>query len=259
MSGLEGKRVLITRPRAQSAAVIERLNQLGAVPVVFPPIEIAPLEDFSLLDQAIRALPSYHWVIFTSVNGVTAFWERLEMLGRGSDSFSGVHVAAIGPATAQALRNRGIRPDFVPEEYVAEAIVPGLGDLHGKAILLPRAEIARKALTAELESRGAIADEIPVYRTLPARPDPQTLQELRNGVDFATFTSSSTVRNFMEFFGDSACERLEGAAVACIGPITAETARASGLRVDIVASEYTIDGLVDALVRYCQSQEGKQA
>jgi uroporphyrinogen III methyltransferase / synthase len=252
VSGLAGKRVLITRPRAQSTAVVERLMSLGAAPVIFPTIEIAPLADFSHLDRAIGGLNAYRWVIFTSANGVEAFWQRLAALGRGAEAFRGVQVAAIGPATARALAERGVRPDFVPAEYVAEAILPGLGEVRGQAILLPRAEIARKALAEALAERGAAPEEIPVYRTLPAKLDPQRLAELEAGVDFATFTSSSTVRNFVEMLGSAAGERLKGAVVACIGPITAQTAREHGLTVEIVAAEYTADGLVDALLDYCQ-------
>lgn len=248
MNKLTGKRVLITRPRAQAAALMDRLTVLGAVPVVFPTIEISALEDTSLIDQAINRLNTYQWVIFTSVNGVSAFWQRLTALGKESSAFAGVQVAAIGPATAQALMEKGVQPAFVPDEYVAEAILPGLGDVRGQRVLLPTAEIARKALVDALQNHGALPEEIAIYQTLPAHPDSQALAELEKGVDIATFTSSSAVQNFFALSGERASELLKGVVIACIGPITAETAQKLGLVVDIVPEDYTVDGLVEALL-----------
>ena len=248
MSELTGKRILVTRPRAQASALIELLASLGAQPVVFPTIEIAPPEDQAVLDRAITDLHHYTWVIFTSINGVSAFWKRMAELGRGSQDFRGVQVAAIGPATAQALRERGVEPRFVPAEYVAEAILPGLGDVRGQRILLPRADIARKVLFDALVEQGALPDEIAVYRTIAPVPDPKALADLEQGIDIATFTSASTVRNFYQILGDRAADRLRGAVIACIGPITARTAQNLGLRVDITAGDYTVDGLVTALL-----------
>jgi uroporphyrinogen III methyltransferase / synthase len=249
-SALAGKRVLVTRPRAQAAALIEKLSTLGAVPVIFPTIEISTAEDPALLDQAIAELASYHWVIFTSVNGVSAFWQRLSALGKDNQAFRGIRVAAIGPATAQALRERGVEPSFVPGEYVAEAILPGLGEVKGQRILLPRADIARKALVDELSRQGAIPEEIAAYRTVPAKPDPQALRELEQGIDIATFTSSSTVRNYLKILGERAIPLLKDAIIACIGPITADEVRKQGLKVDIVAEDYTADGLVEAIIKF---------
>lgn len=250
MSGLAGKRILVTRPRAQAEAFLARLESLGAQPVVFPTIEISAPQDSSLLEQAIARLGSYHWIIFTSVNGVAAFWNQLVAAGKDRAALDGIQVAAIGPATAQALCERGVEPGFVPEEYVAEAILPGLGDVRGQRILLPRADIARKALVKALAAQGAFPEEIAVYRTLPAQPDPLALAELEKGIDYATFTSSSTVRNFFELLGERAAGLLQGVVIACIGPITAETARACGLTVGITAHTYTAEGLVDALLEY---------
>jgi uroporphyrinogen III methyltransferase/synthase len=249
MSVLTGKRILVTRPRAQAAAFIESLIRLGAQPVIFPTIEIAGPENEAALDRAILGLRGYRWVIFTSVNGVASFWKRLGELGLSNENFTGVQVAAIGPATAEALRERGIEPDFIPGEYVAEAIVPGLGEVQGQRILLPRADIARKALVDALVQHGALPDEIAVYRTVVPQANPQAMRDLEQGVDIATFTSSSTVRNFYQMLGEErASELLRGAVIACIGPVTARTAQALGLRVDIVADEYTVDGLVKALL-----------
>ena len=247
---LAGKRVLVTRPRSQAAALIERLAGMGAVPIVFPTIEITVPEDTALLDQAIADLHSYAWVIFTSVNGVSTFWQRLKTLGKDSQAIKGTRVAAIGPATAQALRERGVQPDFVPSEYVAEAILPGLGDVSGQHILLPRADIARKALVNELKRKGAIPEEIAAYRTLPPQPDAEALRELEHGVDVATFTSASTVRNLIDLLGGRAAQILKDAVIACIGPVTSDEARKQGLNVHIVAEVYTVDGLVDALLKH---------
>ena len=251
MTSLAGKRILITRPRAQAADLFDRLAALSAEPILFPTIEIAPLDDYTALEQAIARLETYHWVIFTSVNGVAAVWQRLTGAGKNERTFDGIKVAAIGPATAQALEKRGIRAEFIPEEYVAERILDGMGDVNGQQILLPRADMAREALVVELEQRGAIVHEIAVYRTLPAAPDPRGLAELRRGVDVITFTSSSTVRNFVALAGRGTF----GAIVACIGPITAQTAREAGLPVDVIADEYTMDGLVAALTDYFSRPE----
>ncbi|MCL5275132.1 MAG: uroporphyrinogen-III synthase [Chloroflexi bacterium] len=246
--GLQGRRVIVTRAKAQAGSLCDLLASLGAHPILFPTIEIAPLDDPAPLDRAINALDLYDWVIFTSVNGVIAFMQRLKALGRNPAHLS---AAAIGPATAQALMEAGIAPRFVPSAYVAEAIAAEIGDVRGKRILLPRAELAREALAVELARRGALVDEIASYRTLLAEADPQAMQELQRGVDAILFTSSSTVRNFVELAGRD----VGNAAVACIGPITAQTARDLGLRVDVVADEYTTGGLVQALAGYFQARE----
>ena len=151
MASLSGKRVLITRPRDQAEELCRQLESLGARPVLFPTIQIAPPADPAPLDRAIASLAGYQWVIFTSANGVRAFWERLAAAGRDSRVFGpGIRVAAIGPATARALEDRGVQPQFIPEEYVAEAIAAGIGNVSGQRILLPRADIARKALAEAL-------------------------------------------------------------------------------------------------------------
>jgi uroporphyrinogen-III synthase len=169
-----------------------------------------------------------------------------------------LRVAAIGPATASALQAHDVTITLIPDEYVAEAIIESIGPVQGQRILLPRADIAREALAVELQQRGAIVDEIAAYRTLPAQPDPDGLRELQRGVDVITFTSSSTVRNFIALVGQESIPRDSiprdsippQAIVACIGPITANTARELGLRVDVTAAEYTMDGLVAALVQH---------
>jgi len=249
---LRGKRILVTRPRAQAADLCNKLAAQGAEPILFPTIEIAPLDDYTALDRAVAALNNYHWIIFTSVNGVAAFWSRSDLTGL--KDLSGLcHVAAIGPATARALEKRGVRAHFIPDEYVAEAIVDGLADVRGQWILLPRADIAREVLAVELANRGAVVHEIAAYRTLPAAPDPEGLCELRRGVDAITFASASAARNFValtQYPSHPSHPFHLLTKIACIGPITAQTAREVGLPVDVMACDYTMDGLVAALLDY---------
>jgi uroporphyrinogen-III synthase len=243
------KQILITRPQSQADGFASSLLEAGFEPIFFPVIEIRPVEDTAAIDRALKKLACYDWVVFTSVNGVEVFWARLEALEIRNFP-TDVQVAAIGPKTAEALRNRGVKPAFVPSEYVAEAILPGLGDLNGRWILLPRAEIARKALPEAIFKAGGVAQEISVYRTLPVRPEPQGLEALRLGVDVITFTSPSTVHNFFEIAREAGLDPLNlpgHPLVACIGPITASAASQEGLAVDMVADEYTTEGLVEVL------------
>ncbi len=248
---LFGQRVLVTRTRQQASALSARLRALGAEAVELPTIRIAPPEDWAPLDAAIAELPGYDWIIFTSVNGVGYFWERLEAAGLDARTLHGVRLAAIGPATAAELAAHGLRADHVPDEYVAEAVAAGLGDVGGQRVLLPRADIARPALARLLREGSADVVEIAAYRTLRPEADPGELGDLLARVTVATFTSSSTARNLAAMARDAGLDlprALAGATVACIGPITANTARELGLAVDVVADEYTIDGLVEAIL-----------
>ncbi|HSM59051.1 MAG TPA: hydroxymethylbilane synthase [Candidatus Sulfomarinibacteraceae bacterium] len=248
---LQGLRVVVTRARPQAPELADRLRALGAEPVLVPTIRIAPVADTTELDQAINSLSDYDWVIFTSVNGVSIFWERIEALGKGKAIFEDVRVSAIGPATGQALAEAGVEPDFVPDEFVAERIAEGLGDVEGLTILLPRAELARATLADMLVEQGARVEEIATYRTLPALISEDELAQLED-VDLVTFTSSSTVRNFVDLVGGpkEVRRRVADAHVACIGPITAGTAAELEMPADIVAETYTMDGLVDAIRTY---------
>jgi uroporphyrinogen-III synthase len=243
------KRILITRPQSQAAGFAARLSSLGFEPVFFPVIEIRPVEDTAALDGALRKLGCYDWIVFTSVNGVEIVWRRLEDLAI-KDFPPDMRIAAIGPKTAEALSKRGVIPAFVPTEYVAEAILPGLGDLHGRWVLLPRAEIARKALPEAITAAGGVAHEIAIYQTLPPQIDPKGLDALRQGVEVITFTSPSTVNHFIQIAQDAGLDPLNlpgPPRVACIGPITASAASAAGLAVDMVASVYTTEGLVEMI------------
>lgn len=250
---LHGKRVLVTRPPHQAGAFSDKLRALGAEPVEFPTIGIAPAEDTAPLDQAIAEIESYDWVIFTSTNAVAPFWERLTEAGKDARALAGVRIGAIGPRTAAELKTIGLLADFMPDTYVAEAVVEQIGDVAGQRILLPRSHIARAALVEGLAAKGAIVNEVEAYRTVAGDPSDQAWQRLRDGrIDIATFTASSTVRNFVGLFnGDAAGAILRDALVACIGPITADTAQEYGIHVDIVAEEHTIDGLLAAIVAAC--------
>ncbi|MEW5719617.1 MAG: uroporphyrinogen-III synthase, partial [Chloroflexota bacterium] len=233
----------------QASELSRRLAELGAEPIEFPVIEILPLADYAPLDAALAR--TYDWIIFTSVNGVASVWERFAALGRDARALANTRLAAIGPATAAELTRRGLRADFVPREYVAEAIVEQIGDVAGRHILLPRADIAREALAHGLRARGAIVDEVAAYRTVTTDASDPRAQHIRariehGDIDAITFTSSSTARGFVKAI-QPPIANLQ-ALVGCIGPVTAQTARDLGLRVDAIAKEYTIEGLVNALV-----------
>lgn len=242
------KRILITRPRAQADDFAEKLQAAGFEPIFFPVIEIRPIEKNVELEQALANLNNYDWIVFTSVNAVEVVFNN-PSLEKGDEGL-GVRVAAIGPKTAEALQARGMTPDFVPDEYVAESILPGLGDVHGKWILLPRAEIARKALPEAIAEAGGIPHEIAVYQTLPAQPDPEGLAALKSGVDIVTLTSPSTVQNFTAIAQQNGLDSLHlpgNPLFACIGPITEQAAREEGLSNLVVAREYTTEGLIEVI------------
>jgi uroporphyrinogen III methyltransferase/synthase len=250
---LFGQHVLVTRTRQQASALSNRLRGLGAEVIELPTIRIAPPENWAPLDRAIASCERYDWVILTSVNGVRFFWERLAHAGLDARSLAGVKLAAIGPATAGELKVHGLRPDYVPGEYVAEAVAAGLGDVRGQRMLLPRADIARPALADLLCEGGAEVVEVVAYRTLRPTVGSGELGDLLAPVTVATFTSSSTVRNLAAMAQDAGLDlphALEKATIACIGPITAQTAQELGLPVHVVAKEYTIDGLVQTLIHY---------
>ena len=247
---LQGKRVLVTRAQTQAHGLEARLQALGAVPLAFPTIHITPPADgYAALDAALHELPSFNWVVFTSVNGVDHVWRRLAALGLDATVFRGLQLAAIGPATEAELKVRNLRNVVVPKRFVAEALLEVIPSPADQRFLLPRAALARDTLRTGLQQVGAKVVEVSAYDTVLPSPSPVTLAELDAGVDVLTFTASSTVRNFVAQLGQARARALaDRAKVAAIGPITAETARNLGLRVDIVATEYTISGLVTALV-----------
>ncbi|MBI2859935.1 MAG: uroporphyrinogen-III C-methyltransferase [Chloroflexi bacterium] len=253
---LFGKRVLVTRSRHQASELSRLLSERGARPVELPAIDVQPVPDTVELDRAIADLNKFDWLLLTSVNGVDAFFGRLYALGLDGRAMGGLKIGAIGPATAGAIRARGIRPDYVPEDYTSEGIIAGLKgqDMSGRRFLLARADIAPGDLIDGLTALGAEVREVTAYRTVPAAGAIARAGEmLASGqIDVVTFTSSSTVSNAVAALGAGALRN--GARIACIGPKTAETAVAAGLKVDVVAGEHTIPGLVVALERYFQGE-----
>jgi uroporphyrinogen III methyltransferase/synthase len=257
---LFGRRIVVTRAREQASDFKSLLASLGAHCIEFPTIAIEPPPCWEPLDTAIANLSSYHWVIFTSVNGVRYFMERLLAAGMDVRELKGVRLAAIGPKTAEALQQYGLRLDLVPGEYRAEAIIEALSseDLQGRRFLMPRAMVARDILPASLREAGAHVDVVPAYQTVTPTDRAADILGLfqRREIHCLTFTSSSTVSNFFGMFEkEEIFRRLEGTAIACIGPITAETARKFGLTVDIMPGDYTIPALADAIADYYASSD----
>ncbi len=255
---LAGRHIAITRPRRQAADLASRLEALGAQVTALPAIAIEPVDDPSQLDVALGELAIYDWIVFTSANGVLAFERRLQANALDWTARQRARVAAIGPATAAALQAEGVTADLVPSEYIAEKLVDTLGNVAGQRILLPRADIARETLRDELRLRGADVNEIAAYRTVAQPLAPELLEcVLRTErVDAITFTSSSTVRSLIESLRASDYDpqqALVGIALACIGPITAASLRECGLEPGLVAQEYTVAGLVAALVAHYES------
>ncbi len=241
-------KVLVTRPRAQSASFGAALQLVGFEPVYFPVIEIRPAEDLSALEAALAEIEKVAWVVFTSANGVEIAAGKM----KAERKFSAVKFAAVGKKTVEALRRYGIEPFFVPEEFTGAEIVPGLGDLHGKRVLLPCAEIARKELPEAIAAAGGVAHEVAIYRTLPAAVDAKGLSELKAGVDWVTFTSPSTVQNFAQVCRQNGLDPLDlpgNPKIACIGPVTEITACEEGFTVAVTAAEYTTDGLIQVMSR----------
>ncbi len=260
---LFGKKILITRSQEQASYFAELLIEQGAEPIECATIEVIPPEDWMPLDRAIQDLKKYQWLIFTSVNGVRFFLGRLRVLGHDLRILKGIRLCTIGPATAAELQRVGITPDFMPAEYRAEAIVKGLGQkkLKGSRILIPRAKVAREVLPRELTRLGAEVDVVPVYQTVRPDHDLGRIKSLlRDGkIDVATFTSSSTVKNFVDMLGyKEVPSLLKNVVVACIGPITAKTAKAYGIQTRITPKVYTIPALTGAIVDYFKKRSSRQ-
>jgi uroporphyrinogen III methyltransferase / synthase len=256
---LFGKRIVVTRPREQAAELVEALEQLGATVVEAPTVRIVPPEDFAPLDDACAAVGQFKWIVFTSVNGVDYFFQRLHAGPTDTRALAGSKLCAIGPGTAERLARNGLKVDLMPSEYRAEAVLEALratGDLAGQTFLLPRADIAREMLADELRKCGALVTEVTAYRTVPVEPDRDNEPDiyrmlLDRKVDAMTFTSASTVRNFVRLYGsEPVADLLQQVAIASIGPVTAEAAQQCGIKTAIMPAEYTIPGLVKAIVEH---------
>jgi uroporphyrinogen-III synthase len=258
---LAGCRILVGRARHQANALSAELKKLGAEVLAIPFIEIRKPRSSQPLDSALRKIESYDWLILTSVNGVEAMWRRVKQLKMKTGQLDHLRVAAIGPATKKAIEKQGLKVDLVPEEYVAESVVASLKDeVAGKRILLVRAKVARDVIPTELRKAGAEVDVIEAYETVvPSSSGTRlaaALKDPKRRPDVITFTSSSTVRNFVTLL-ESTRRRdqghfrhtglLDGIKMASIGPVTSGTLRELELPVDIEAKEYTIPGLVEAI------------
>ena len=263
---LFGRRIVVTRPREQAGELVEQLEALGATVIEAPTIRIVPPEDYGPLDEACAAAGGFDWIVFTSVNGVDYFMQRL-LLGPGDvRDLHGVRTCAIGPGTADRLRRQGIKVDLMPPEYRAEAILEALleaGPLDGKRVLLPRADVARDLLADQLRKSGALVTEVTAYRSVPveiddpAEPDIYRML-LDKKIDVVTFTSPSTVRNFARLYGkDQAADLLNSTLVASIGPVTAEAAEQGGIHTSIMPEDYTISGLVRAIVDHFEHERAR--
>jgi uroporphyrinogen III methyltransferase / synthase len=243
---LFGKRVVVTRARAQASGMARTLESLGADVVELPAIRIEPTIGTDQVRAAVESLHAYALVCVTSPNGARLLFEAMEAAGRDARALSQAQVAAIGPGTARALREHGVIADIVPERFVAEALIEALADVpvQGKPVLVARAAEARDVLPDALRERGAEVDVVALYETVRESPAPEEIDAAMSA-DYVTFTSSSTVRNFLEVTGGRV---PEGARIVSIGPVTSETARESGIGVTVEASRHDPEGLIDALV-----------
>ena len=248
---LFGQTVLVTRAREQASVLTELLEERGARCIEAPAIKMINPESFAPLDDAIASLGGYDWIIFTSTNGVDSFFRRLHHAGSDSRALAKAKVAAIGAQTAAQLEKFGIRADIIPLEFRAEGIVNALNGqiVPGMKILIPRAVVARDVLPVKLTELGATVTVAPAYRTVAGETDGKRIAgKLAMGeISLVTFTSSSTVTNLLELLGEGGAELICKAKVACIGPITAATCVEHGIRPDVIADEYTISGMVEAI------------
>lgn len=253
---LHGKRIIVSRAKDQAGSLSSLLKDKGAEIIEIPFIEIRPAQSYEALDKALENLLNYDWLILTSVNGVTALFSRLEKQGKSEADLLHLKIAAIGPATRKAIEKHGLPVDVMPEEYVAEAVVEEMKEqgIRGERVLLVRAKVARDVIPNALREMGAKVHVMEAYETVvPESSRTAILQALNaSPKPFAiTFTSSSTVKNFVELLGDDNAHSslLDGVKLCSIGPVTTATLKENKLRVDVEAKEYTIPGLVDAIVR----------
>jgi uroporphyrinogen-III synthase len=257
---LEGWRILVSRAREQAGALSVGLRALGAEVYEIPFIEIRPPRSYKSLDESLKLIAEYEWLILTSVNGVHAMFDRLAKLNIPKRVLAHINIAAIGPATRAAIEREGLKVAVTPREYVAESVVESLSDkVRGKRVLLCRAKIARDLIPRELRRMGAFLDVVEAYETVVPQSSRVELRAvLRDPLrrpHAITFTSSSTVKNYVALLGiRSGRSRLvEGVLNASIGPVTSDSLRQYQLSVDVQAAEYTIPGLIEAIVRRATS------
>ncbi|MCR4436333.1 MAG: uroporphyrinogen-III C-methyltransferase [Clostridiales bacterium] len=248
---LAGKRVVVTRAREQASKLVEKIEQLGGEAIEFPTIKIAEPEDYAHFDRVLDSLGSFRWIVFTSVNGVDAFFNRMKEKRMDIRSLYGVKLCAVGEATGEHLNRMGLNVDYMPEKFTTACLLKGLLDRikPGEKVLLARADIGSEELSDGLRENGIEFDDLAVYRTVAEAPGRDEIVELmeEGRIDFITFTSSSTVRNFVSILGRDKLDKINKAKTVCIGPVTAKTAVELGIEVASVADVYTIDGLVEKL------------
>jgi len=253
---LFGKTIVVTRARRQASDLVRQLNELGAECIECPTIEIVPPDENQPMKQAIENLSTYDWLVFTSVNGVLHFFNQLFEMGKDVRALGHLKLCTIGPVTAQQLMDYGLKTDILPKTYRAESVVQAFEktNMRDKRVLLPRAKEARTVLPHALREMGAIVDEITAYKTIAVKGhDKEIVSRIHHAdIHMVTFTSSSTVNNFCNIFPDSINNYLfkKQVCIASIGPITSETAQKNGLKVSVEAEEYTIPGLVKAIINY---------
>jgi uroporphyrinogen III methyltransferase/synthase len=247
---LHGRRIVVTRARAQASELASTLRDLGADVVELPAIRIEPRTETDEVKRAIAAIRGYSLVCLTSPNGVELLFEALATAGLDARALAPAAVAAIGPGTARALAAHGIAADVVPERFVAEALAEALADVEvdGRRVLVARAAEARDVLPDALRERGALVDVLPLYETVREEPSADAV-EAAQGADYVTFTSSSTVRNLLDALGDRFPRKAQ---IVSIGPVTSETARDAGLTVHVEAERHDVGGLVAALLAAAQ-------
>ncbi len=261
---LFSKKIIVTRTREQASELVAGLEEFGANCLECSTIHIKPADSYDVLDDELERLKEYHWILFTSLNGVKYFFERLYSKGMDARDLSGPDLAVVGKSTADYLLRYGLNADLIPSTFTGEGLAEALLDqgVEGRNILIPRALHGREILPETLRGAGAQVTVAPVYQNCPAEGDKESLRkELETGgVEMITFTSSSTVRNFLEMIDAENQEELRkilaGIKIAAIGPITAKTVTDKGLQVDVQAKEFTIPGLIQAIVDY-YSGEGK--
>jgi uroporphyrinogen III methyltransferase/synthase len=256
---------MITRPRHQAQKMADLVTDLGGEPWTFPTIEIAPPTQEGIgtetppMDLAISNIEDYSWLAFTSINGVSAFFDRMQHLRKDIRSLKDIKICAIGSKTRAELEKRGLLVDYVPKSYTSQNLAEGLRDIlaEGDKVLIPRAEIAPDAF-GPLKDEGFDINEVPAYRTVQAGGNTQIIRNLfqERKIHILTFTSASTVTNFVEMMSaDNIQELLQDVIVACIGPVTARTADDLGITVQVMAKEYTVEGMIDSILEYISESQ----
>ena len=252
---LAGRRIVVTRPREHAEALAGELEQLGAATLVMPLLQIEPMQDADaiLLDSVLSDVATYDWIVFTSANGVASVQEHLE--GR----LAGAKIAAVGPATAGAVRALGVEPAFVPANYAAAEIVEGMGELEGRRVLLPQADIADPWLADQIRAAGASVDAVVAYRTVALDPSAVEAAELEQGVDAVVLASGSAARSLAALAAKfpGVAKELQQTLVVAIGPKTADAAREVALPVGLVADEASAEGIIHALTTHFEDEQRK--